>query len=551
MDLPSDFRAALVEAKNLHEQGRLLEAERIYRSLAGPGAHRAIALEALADLFLQQQRIDEARDVFKELTRGDRDNLHYSAELAKLLDAGGQTDAAIDEYCRLLRRQPGLAVAHFNLAKLYGRMKRYAEAVVSYEKAAKLGIDRVEEVYSNMGVLYSDMQEPDKAREMYDRALNIAPDYILALYNLAGHLEEAGEKHKAIELYERILSIDPQHWDSLVRLAYLQRVGDEFLGFVERLEDAIGEAKEDKSAQESLYFALGKAYDDLELYDKASAAYVTANELGKLRVVPYDSGKTARAFDKLIALFDAEWIGESTGSSTAAPIFICGMLRSGSTLLEQMLGALTSVTAGGEIDVLPWLIGRELAPFPQGVRDAPREELQRIGEEYLTRVRELFPEYDIITDKRPDNFLHLGLIKVLFPEAKIIHTRRNGSDNCLSLYFQKLGRNLSYATDLANIAHYRQQHDRLMAHWTTCFGADIFAVDYEELVEAPEPLLRRLVDFLGFEWDAGILEFHESKSLVKTASIWQVREKLHTRSSGRWRNYEMLLRNVQSKLPQD
>lgn len=551
MNLPSDFRASLAEARDLYNEGRFLEAERIYRSLAIPGAHRAIALEALADLFLQQQRFDEALDALKTLTREDRDNLHYSAELAKLLDAIGQTDAAIGEYCRLLRRQPGLAVAHFNLALLYGRLKRYPDAIAAYKNAVRLEIDQVEEAYSNMGVLYSEMEEPDTARKMYERALEVSPDYIPALFNLAGHFEETDEKQHALDLYERILSIDPNHWDSLARLAYPRTITSEHQELVDRLEVAVEEAKEDNMTAEKLHFALGKAFDDLKQYDKASAAYVAANELGKTRVARYDGLKTERAFSRLIELFDSEWISQNTSSSMDAPIFICGMFRSGSTLLEQILGAHPMVTAGGEIEVLPRLVGSELAPFPQGVREASREQLQRVGDIYLSEVRQLFPDHKYITDKRPDNFLHLGLIKVLFPAAKIIHTRRKLLDNCLSLYFQQLGNSFSYATDLENSAHYYQQQQRLMAHWNALIGADIFVVDYEELVESPEPVMRRLLDKLGLDWDARVLEFQKTSKPVKTPSLWQVRQDLHTQSSGRWRNYEPLVRDVQKMYGSD
>jgi tetratricopeptide (TPR) repeat protein len=544
MDLPTDFKAALVEARNLHREGRLLEAERIYRSLATPGAHRCIALEALADLFLLQRRMGESLQTLNSLTEEDPDNLNYCAKLANLLDSLGRTQEGIEEYMRLLQRQPGLAIAHFNVARLYGKEKQYSDAIASYENAIRLNIDQVEEIYSNLGIMYSETQEADKARKMYERALEVAPDYIPALYNLAGHFEETDEKQQAIELYERILSINPRHWDSLARLAYPRKITSEHQDLINRLEMAVEEEKEDNMKRERLYFALGKAFDDLKMYDKASAAYVSANEIGKLRAVPYNGLATERAFDRLIEWFDAEWISQNATSSTATPIFICGMFRSGSTLLEQMLGAHPSVTAGGEFEILPWLIGSELAPYPQGIKDASGEQLQRVGEEYLSRVRDLFPEHERITDKRPDNFLHLGLIKVLFPAAKIIHTRRSLLDNCLSLYFQQLGNNFSYATDVENSAHYHQQQQRLMAHWISCLGDEIFAVDYEELVASPEPVMRRLLDYLGLEWDARVLEFQKAGNFVKTPSLWQVREKLHTRSSGRWQNYETLVQNL-------
>lgn len=533
----------------MHADGKLLEAERIYRSLASPGSHRPAVLEALADLFLHQQRFDECIQTMRALVDEQPENLHYSAQLANLLDRLGQTQLAVEAYEAFVRRTPDSAVAHFNVALLYKKQKRYAEALAAYEEAIRFDIDRPEEVYSNMGILYSDLQQEDRAREMYDRALQIAPDYLPAMYNRAGHFEEIDEKQLAIEQYERILSIDPTHWDSLARLVYPRRITDEYRDLVERLEVAVAEKGVDDMTRERLYFALGKAYDDLEQYGQAADAYAAANQLGKLRAVPYDQTRTGELFRQLAELFDADWVKAHETSSTAEPIFICGMFRSGSTLLERMLGAHPSVTAGGELDFLPWLIGTELKPFPTGVRNASREQLQRVGDQYLQRVREQFPDAARVTDKRPDNFLHLGLIKALFPKARIVHTRRFVLDNCLSLYFQQLANNFSYATDLGNCAHYIEQQQRIVEHWKSLFGDNIFSVDYESLVAAPEPVLRELLEFLGLDWDPAVLEFHRAGSPVKTPSLWQVRQGLHTRSRDRWKNYRKLLGSLTRLAP--
>ena len=551
MDLPAEFKAALLEGRKMHEAGRLLEAERIYRTLAEPGSHRVIALEALAQLYLQQQRLDETLSTLKALTREEPDNLHYCAQLANFLDSVEQTREAIGEYLKFIDRHPDTAVAYFNIALLYRKNRQYEESIAAYEEALRLDIDHPEEAYSNMGGVYSVMQEEDKAREMYDRALEIVPDYIPALYNRAGHFEEVGEREKAIQQYLQILEIDPRHWDSLARLAYPAKIMPEQRDYMDRLEHALGEATHENMTIERLHFALGKSYDDLQDYDKASEHYAAANELGKQRAVRYEQDKTDTAFGNLIELFDADWISSHSSSCDAEPIFICGMFRSGSTLLERMLGAHPAITAGGEIEYLPWLINAELAPFPQGVADASKERLQRVREEYLWRVQQLYPGHDRITDKRPDNFLHVGLIKVLFPRAKIVHTRRNVLDNCLSLYFQQLGNNFSYATDLDNCAHYYAQQERLMEHWKSLFGEDILAVDYESLVVEPEPILRELLEFLGLSWDPSVLDFQKGSSTVKTASLWQVRQKLHTRSRGRWRNYAALLGDLAELAPDE
>ncbi len=496
------------------------------------------ALDALAELYLQARRPADAVNTLLELIEERPDSLRYCTRLATLLDGIGQTEAAISQYSRLLGRQPNLADAHFNLALLLKKQKRYSDAMAAYEKSVQLGIERVHEVYTNMGVLSSQMRRSDEAREFFERALEVEPEHIPALFNLAGHFEEMGDREKATTVYQRILKIEPRHWDSLARLAYASRLTSPKDPLISSLRDATNTTIDDRLAHEGLYFALGKALDDVGLYDEAFAAYTSANELGKLRHPPYDQIATENAIDQLIDWCDAEWIRNATTSSSDSPIFICGMFRSGSTLAEQILAAHPSITAGGELDILPWLLARRLAPYPQRLQNASPEELQQLADEYVSRRAELFPEARHVTDKRPDNHVHLGLIKALFPAARIVYTKRNPLDNCLSVYFQQLGRNLPYATDLGNIAHYYRQHERLMEHWAACLQENIFVLNYDDLVRSPEPLLRDLLEFLGLDWDDRCLEFQHADNLVQTASVWQVREELHPRSSGRWRNYE-------------
>ncbi len=541
MDLPADFRDALIEAKKMQDQGRLLDAERILRNLAEKDSHRHLPLEALADLYLKQRRFEECLNILRALIEIEPGNVRYSTKLANLLESLGDMQSAIDAYARLLAHRPDEADVYFNIALLYKNAERYEDAISAYERAVRLGIDRVEEVYSNLGNLYAEMLNADKAREMYEHALAVAPNDVTSLFNLAGLHEESGHKEQAIELYERIQSIDSCHWKSLARLAYPKKVTDEHAGLISRLKACIDELDNDTQAKEVLYFALGKAYDDLESYEKAAQSFVAANEISKRRVLHYSPGQTEQAFDRVIELFNSEWIQERATDSDLSPIFICGMYRSGSTLLERMLAGHPAIVAGGELNTLPNLVARYLGPFPQGVRDATREQLRLIAKEYDRNVRKRVPHSRFVTDKRPDNFLRVGLIRAIFPTAKIIHTRRNIRDNCLSVYFQQFGRATSYANDLRHIAHYYSQQERLFSHWKECFSNAVYVVNYEELIESPERVLRGVLESLGLEWDPGVLDFRSSSGLVRTYSVWQVREGLHSRSKDRWRNYEPLL----------
>ncbi len=548
MQDPPEFSAAFDRARSLHARGSLQEAEHAYQELATRGEHREAVLRALVELYIEWRRRDDAIATLAALTEEVPDQLYYYGLLANMLDRAGQTEAAIGQYERLLRRQPEMAAAHYNVALLYKKARRYDEALDAYGEAVRLGLDRVEEAWSNMGVLYSERRQADKAAEMYDRALEANPGYVPALFNRGGLHEERGDKGKAIELYRQILEIDPGYSGALARLVHADRVTSEDDPLLDSVRRALEAAGDDTEAREELYFALGKALDDLGKYDEAFAAYGRANELGRRRSPAYDPAATRAAFDRLVDTFDRDWVRSCSTDASEAPIFICGMFRSGSTLLEQMLAGHPAITAGGELDHLTWLVGRHLSPYPERAAAATADTLRPLADSYVSHLQSLFPGSENVTDKRPDNFLYLGVVKAMFPSARIVYTRRASIDNCLSIWFQQLGNGLSYATSLEHTAHYYRQHERLMQHWQDCFGENIFTVEYDELVRDPERILRALLKFLGLEWDARCLDFRNADAAVKTASVWQVREAMHTRSSGRWRNYERFLGDVRALL---
>jgi hypothetical protein len=216
------------------------------------------------------------------------------------------------------------------------------------------------------------------------------------------------------------------------------------------------------------------------------------------------------------------------------------MFRSGSTLIEQVLGAHPDLVAGGELDWFPRLAAR-LTPFPAALASLSDADASALAHAYREHLAQRFPQASgarYLSDKRPDNFLLIGLIQRLFPGARIVHTRRDPIDNGFSIYTQHLNQDVSaYASDLANIGHYYGQYRRLMAHWHASFPGLIHDFDYDAFVREPEPVLSRLLEFLGLDWNDRCLQFHGLGGAVKTASYWQVREPLHAGASGRWRPY--------------
>jgi hypothetical protein len=199
------------------------------------------------------------------------------------------------------------------------------------------------------------------------------------------------------------------------------------------------------------------------------------------------------------------------------------------------------VCPGGELDWFVRLVRTDLAPFPVAAAALDRARLQELAGQYLAHLEQLFTPGETlryITDKRPDNYLLIGLIKQLFPTARFIHTVRDPRDVGLSIYMQHLDqRSLSYATRLSHIAHHQLQYQQLMKHWKRLYPQDILDVDYDVLVREPEAAMRRVLDFLGLPWEAACLDFHQQRNSVKTASYWQVRRPLYSEASGRWRRY--------------
>lgn len=454
---------------------------------------------------------------------------------ANVLEQHGRLAEAESLYAAVLTEWPELADTWYNLARLQRQMGRFEPALASYQQALDRAISQPEEVHLNRGVIYSDhlRRDADAERELLT-ALTLNPTYVPAMLNLANLREDYGRRAEAIDQYERILALEPRNHEALSRYAGLKLARQADDPIVARLNEALRDPAIDAPSRASLGFSLGKVLDACGAYDAAFDAYAQANRAS--RVANYDRGAHERFVEELISTFNTTAPSEPAATHPQ-PIFICGMFRSGSTLAEQIMAAHSKVEAGGELPFVPTLATRTLVPFPARLRSIDESQLRALSAEYIRNLSTLFPGAAGITDKRPDNFLYIGLIKRLFPGAKIIHTTRQPLDNCLSIYFLHLDPDMRYAFDLGDIGHYYAQYRRLMSHWKTLYAADIFDFDYDAFVREPEPATRQLLASCGLEWEAACLSFHEANRAVKTASVWQVRQPVYRQSSGRWMNY--------------
>lgn len=482
-------------------------------------------------------------------------------------EQAGRWAEAEAAYLQLLARWPQLTDSWYNLARLQRRAGRYDDALASYQQALDRRIARPEEVHLNRGAILSDgLHRPEAAEAELRTALALNPRYVPALLNLANLCEDLGRRDEALATYERLLEIEPQHAEALARYAGARPVAGADDPLIHRLRTALGRVGLRDEERASLGFALGRALDAVGEYDDAFDAYSLANAASRASAAPgrvlYDRAHDAQRIERLMRAFPVTASPNASppaarsrpvaaaleSPSSPRPVFICGMFRSGSTLIEQVLAAHPDVAAGGELPLLPTMARVDAAPFPESMATITPQRLEALAARYTGELAKLFPGAAIVTDKRPDNFLLIGLVKRLFPDARIIHTHREPLDNALSIWFLHLDHSMGYALDLADIGHHYTQYRRLMAHWKRLYGDDILDCDYDALVAAPRGEIARVLEFAGLGWDERCLRFHEVPRAVRTASVWQVRQPLYQGSSGRWRHYARHLAPLRASL---
>ncbi len=458
---------------------------------------------------------------------------------------------AMSAYRSIVTRWPRYADAWYNLAVLQRQIFLYNDALDSYREALDLGISRPEEVHLNRAVIFSDMlNDPVTAARELEQALSVNPGYAPALLNLANLYEDIGKRQEASAFYARILEVEPQNHEALARFANVQNLDTVDAALIERLQRAIALAPA-AHHRASLGFALGRLLDGAGRYPEAFVAYAAANHASRASAGPnfvaYDNARQQNFVDRMIEMA-APAARATESADSPQPIFILGMFRSGSTLTEQLLASLPGVAAGGELPFLPQFINTELTPFYESLQALSPQRLDAVAARYRAELKQISATARYVTDKRPDNFLYIGLIKQLFPAAKIIHTVRDPLDNCLSIYFLHLEQQMSYALDLLDTGHFFTESRRLMTHWKKQFPDDIFDFDYDALVREPQQAMRGLCDFLGLEWSGEMPAVALRSGAIKTASVWQVRQPLYRTSSGRARHYAGELRALQQYL---
>ena len=471
--------------------------------------------------------------------------------LGVALEALHRFDEAAQNYRAALEAQPGLAEAHANLGNCLRRLGRIFEAEAHLVRAIELKPEFAV-AHFNLGVLLQEREEHDRAIAEYRQALQYRPDYVEALNNLGSSLRTQGFVDEARAAFEKILELRPLQIEAHCNLAQFKtyKAGDPHIGQMLSQQHRLPSLPHD--GQVRYWFTLGKMLEDAGRHEESFAAYAEGNR-AKHETTPWDEPAHLDLQRRIIATFSAAKLARHAVPSSAegpTPIFIVGMPRSGTSLLEQVLATLPGIHGAGEITWLPETLhvengdpGADGGRFPGSVAEYSTQEYLALGRRYVERIRELAPDASHVVDKLPDNFQHIGLIHLMFPNARIVHSMRDPMDSgfsCFSRLF--IANNLGYSYDMGAIGRYWVSYHELMQHWHAVLPAGrILDVSYEQMVGDFENQARRLVEYLGLPWDERCLGFHQNRRIVKTASVAQVRKPIYKTSVARWRPYERQL----------
>jgi tetratricopeptide (TPR) repeat protein len=524
-------------ANALRKLGHLEEAVRSGRRAVELDPKLAEAHNVLGLVFAARGEFEEALSSYRSALSLEPNHVDAINNLGNALRDLGERRESLAYYSRAIELDPSHAESHCNLGNALFDMQRNAEAASSYAAALRLKPDYAA-AHLSLSMAQRMQGRAAEALLSCEAALAIDPNYAEALALLGELKADRGQFADAQALFQRAISLEPGFPFAYFNVAMHRKMTGDDTAWLSGVEALLRKPLPLRH-EISLHYALGKYHDDLKQFEQAFRHYRQANELTKRNGLVYDAAKLTLHVDQIMADFSAESIrrAQQYGHPSEGPVFIVGMPRSGTSLTEQILASHPSVFGAGEVVFWDGAYDSFRQAVLKGV--AAADSIPAIAADYLDRLAKLSGSALRVVDKMPPNFMNLGLIHAAFPHAKIIHMRRHPIDTCLSIYFQYFLNTHPYANDLDNLLHYYREYSRIMDHWRrTLPAAALLEIPYESLTADQEVWSRRLVDFVGLPWDPKCLEFHQTDRVVITASKWQVRQKIHTASSGRWRNYE-------------
>ena len=503
------FEEEMTQAREHKESGRGKEAEDIYRSILKRDPNHVEAARLLARIAMDHERYHEAEILLMRVVKNAPDYARAWIDLANTQNDQDKHHEATKSAHELLRITPESAESYMLYAGIIGSAGRHEAAIIAYEKAIKLS--------------------PQKAG---------------AFSSMAHHLKTIGRQDEAIAAYRHSIAIKPDHTESywsLVNLKTFQFKDEE----IDTMQALLLKKDLSDESRVHLHNALGLEYESRKEYQKSFDNMTKCNQLRR-KAESYDPVETELLHQKIITIFNAGFFEQDAADvSDVSPIFIVGLPRSGSTLLEQILASHTQVEGTYELSDLSRTMQSVRRQNPRGKKSFPESlehfNLQQwvaIGQGYLESTQKYRTDRAFFVDKNPNNFTFIGALKLALPNAKIINARRHPLDSCYGSYKQLFASGQSFSYDLVELGEYYLQYQNLMEYWHQVLPNFILDVHYENVVNDLETEVERILDFCGLPFEEHCLRFHETERAVKTASSEQVRQPLYSSSVNLWRNYE-------------
>jgi tetratricopeptide (TPR) repeat protein len=553
--------------------GRPERAIVLYREVLRDEPSSFESLNALAAILRSIGQVNESIELCRQAVAVEPDDAAGHNNLGLSLLAARQMDEAVTSFQTAVSLAPTLAILYYNLGTALQHQGLDGQAELAYRRAIELNPSSAQP-YSRLGQILTTRGDRNGAKDCFRQAFRADPGSARSHVSLAQLLIEEGaladaEKHlrkaialepglgsayavlgillqdlgrfeEAIASFEATLRLRPGQVGPMFGIAYSRKFTESDRATLQTMADLLKEGRLSAREQSYLHYSLGKAHDDLAEFEPAMDHFVEANELELgLAKRRFDPDAYAAKFASIRTTFTQDFMRARSdwGSRSQRPIFIVGMMRSGTTLVEQILSAHPEVGAGGELSFWPKEGAAALAEAHSG--NLSNQTLVNLADEYLRVLGQLSPGKTHVTDKLPTNFMLLGLIRLAFPNAKVIHCRRHPVDTCLSIFVTPYTNAPDYAYDRDNIVFAYRQYLRTMAHWRVTLPPDGFLeIDYEELVSHREVASRRLVEFCDLPWDERCLQPEKNQRSVTTPTTWSVRQPVYQTSIERWRRYE-------------
>lgn len=548
--VPTSAEAHRIAARALRALGREDEAQRASLEAVSASIHDETMVAAA--LALAENRLPDAEAALRARLRDDATDVAAIRMLAEVAGRIGRYGDAEKLLTRALQLAPGFGAARANLAMVHYKQNRFAEAVETLD--AVMGADPDNAAHANLkAAALGRIGGYDEAIALYEELTRRFPGHAKMWMSYGHILKTVGRQEDCIAAYRRGLAADPglgEIWWSLANLKTVRFASADRAAMEEALVAAEpgGAARADDRLH--LHFALGKAHDDAGDAEAAFRHYAAGNAI-RASQLGYDARDTAAAVDTAVATFTADLLAARVGQGDPSPdpIFILGLPRAGSTLVEQILASHSAIEGTMELPDIPALalaLGRDVKGdtrrWPEALAAAPPERLAELGADYLRRTAvQRKTDKPFYIDKLPNNWLYIPFIRLILPNAKIIDARRHPLDCCFSNFRQHFAKGQAFSYGLADIGAYYRDYVRMMAHVDAVQPGRVHRVIHETLLDDPEAEVRAMLAWLGLPFEENCLAFHANARAVRTASSEQVRRPINRDGVGQWRSYDVWL----------